>query len=833
VVLYFAEPTLVKDMTLNTYNFKKIEEKWSPVWERMDLYKTGNDPESENFYCLDYFPYPSGAGLSLGHCRNYIPTDVISRKKRMDGLNVLHPMGWDAFGQPAEEYAIKTGMHPAEVTVQNTATYKRQMKLFEASYDWSREINSSDPDYYRWTQYFFLLLYDRGLAYMSENHQMYCPECRIVLSNEESAGGVCWRCGGEVTRKRMAQWYFRITEYADRLLEDLENLDWPESIKAMQRNWIGRSSGAEVVFRIDSCCEKIDLPVYTTRIDTIYGATFCVLAPEHPLLDSITRKDFREAVDEYVRKASSKSDLERMVAAEKEKTGVFTGSFAVNPFNGEKIPVWVADYVLGGYGTAAIMAVPGHDHRDHAFAVKHGLPIVEVIAPEGVARGVQDSAAEADGLLLNSGEFSGMESSEAREAMAEHARVNGFGAAHKRYRIRDWLVSRQRYWGAPIPMIHCSGCGTVPDRNLPVVLPQVDSYAPDDSGRSPLAACKEWVNVTCPECGGEAQRETSTMAGFSCSSWYFLRFASPGCDSAPFDREEVEKWLPVDLYVGGAEHAVMHLIYARFWTKVMYDAGMIGFNEPFSCLKNQGMLLSYDHQKMSKSRGNVITPDEMVVKYGADALRLYILFMGPFEAEIEWNEEGIAGTHRFLKRVWHLFIETASLKQCNTHGGFEGELRYQLARTVKKVTEDIDGFQFNTAVAAMMEFINFLSSGRDMAACAEREWRRAQRDFLTILAPAAPFIAEELWNRLGFSSGRSVHEEKWPVWSEDDLVRSTVEIAVQVQGKIRDRITVPADADEAALEKAALESEKIRTHLEGRQPKRVIVVPGRLINIIC
>ncbi len=818
---------------VDTYNFKDLEKKWSPFWEKIDLYRTGEDPEKENFYCLDYFPYPSGAGLSVGHCRNYVPTDVISRKKKMDGLNVLHPMGWDAFGQPAEEYAIKTGMHPAEVTRKNTETYKRQMKLFEAGYDWSREVNSSHPDYYRWTQYFFLLLFDRGLAYQSDNFQMYCPKCRIVLSNEESAGGVCWRCDGEVTRKRLPQWYFRITEYADRLLDDLEDLDWPESIKAMQRNWIGRSRGAEVVFAVESPNGTIDLPVYTTRIDTIYGATFCVLAPEHPDLLQMCTPEQRELVERYIAEAASKSDLERMVASEKDKTGVFTGAYAVNPFNGEKLPVWTADYVLGGYGTAAIMAVPAHDERDHAFAKRNGLPITEVIAPDGIPVGVEDEATVADGQLINSGEFSGLSSEESRGVMAEYAEKKGFGKAETRYRIRDWLVSRQRYWGAPIPIIHCESCGAVPDRNLPVTLPDVESYAPDDSGRSPLASCEEWVNVKCPVCGAAAKRETSTMAGFACSSWYFLRFASPHCNNAPFLKEDVDRWLPVDLYVGGAEHAVMHLIYARFWTKVMYDAGMLDFTEPFACLKNQGMLLSYDHQKMSKSKGNVITPDEMVLKYGADALRLYIIFMGPFEAELEWSEDGIAGTYRFLKRIWSLFLETKELEEDAPNNDFRRELRYELARMLKKVTEDMDGFQFNTAVAAMMEFLNFISANRDKAPTAASDWRKAQKEFLTVLAPAAPFITEELWHRLGFGTGlQTIHTENWPVWNDEDLVLETIEMAVQVKGKIRDRIQVPSGASNGEIERTALSSEKIQEYLQGAKPKRVIIVPGRLVNII-
>lgn len=815
---------------MDNYDFRKIQSRWSPFWDHIDLYATGEDPAKRNFYCLDYFPYPSGAGLSVGHCRNYIPTDVISRKKSMDGLNVLHPMGWDAFGQPAEEYAIKTGVHPAQVTRVNTENYRRQMKLFEAGYDWSREIDSSSPDYYRWTQFFFILLYDRGLAYQSDAFQMYCPGCRIVLSNEEAAGGVCWRCGGNVTKKRLPQWYFRITDYAQRLLDDLQGLDWPEGIKAMQRNWIGRSEGAVVNFpvhRPDGV--TMDMPVYTTRIDTIFGATFCVMAPEHPDLQSVTAPERRAEVERYLREVSARSDTDRQADSGRNKTGVNTGSLALNPFTGRMVPLWVADYVLGGYGTAAIMAVPGHDQRDHDFAKRFGLPVVEVIAPEGIPRGVEEAAVEADGVLINSGGFSGLASHEARQAMALFAQENGFGKPEVRYRIRDWLVSRQRYWGAPIPIIHCPLCGAVPDRNLPVLLPEVDGFQPDDSGLSPLARAEDWVKTKCPECGGPGERETSTMAGFACSSWYFLRFASPREKDRPFDPEAVRKWLPVDLYVGGAEHAVMHLIYARFWTKVMHDAGMVDFTEPFTSLKNQGMLLSYDHQKMSKSKNNVVTPDEVVAKYGADALRLYILFMGPFEAELEWSEEGIAGTYRFVKRVWKLFqlpVENTRHDPCLSR-----ELRHNLAKTVKKVTEDIDSFQFNTAVAALMEFINYMASIRERAGAAPEEWDHSRREVLVLMAPMAPFIAEELWHRLGYP-GETVHRTQWPSVCREDLKQDTVEIALQVAGKLRGRMTVPGGADRETIEKLALANPRIAGILGGSPPRRVIVVPGSLVNII-
>jgi len=818
---------------LENYDFRKLEERWRPVWESLKLYRTGTDKSKKSFYCLDYFPYPSGSGLSVGHCKNYIPTDVISRKKRMENYNVLHPMGWDAFGQPAEEYAIKTGVHPSVVTRVNTDNYRRQMKLIEASYDWEREINSSHPDYYKWTQFFFILLYDMGLAYQRENEQMWCPHCRIVLSNEEAAGGLCWRCGNDVTRKKLKQWFFKITEYADRLLEDLDGLDWPEGIKAMQRNWIGRSTGAEVDFTVvnPETGRKIPLTIYTTRLDTIYGATFCVLAPEHPDLQEMVTSDNRQEVMDYVERAKSRSDVERTAAAEKEKTGVFTGCHTINPFNGAEIPLYVADYVLAGYGTAAIMAVPAHDERDHAFALKFGIPIVEVVAPGGIPRGVTESATVADGRLVNSGVFNGLDSAEAREKMAEYAVRKGFGRPVTRYKIRDWLVSRQRYWGAPIPMVHCRECGVVPDRNLPVILPDIENFEPDDSGRSPLAKAGEWVKTTCPKCGGPASRDTDTMAGFACSSWYFLRFASPREQDRPFDPEAVKYWLPVDLYVGGAEHAVMHLIYARFWTKVMYDAGMIDFQEPFKVLKNQGMILGADGQKMSKSKGNVVTPDQMVEKYGVDALRLYILFMGPFEAELEWSEDGIAGTYRFLKRVWKVVSETADVVPVEENPEFTDKLRYETARVTKKVSLDIDGFDFNTAVAALMEFVNFLSSNRNEAARAGAVWRESIRKLLVLMAPMTPFIAEELWHRMGFG-GETVFHQEWPDWNEEDLVRDTVEVVVQVKGKIRGKMTVSPDIPEEDMREKALELPRIADILGNKEPRRVIVVPGKLVNII-
>jgi len=713
------------------YDFRSIEEKWRPIWEQTGLYRTREEKHRPKFYCLDFFPYPSGAGLSVGHCRNYVPSDVISRKKRMEGFNVLHPMGWDAFGQPAEEYALRVHQHPKATTAKNAANYRRQMKLLELSYDWNREVFSTDPDYYRWTQWYFLLLHKRGLTYRSKNPQWWCPKCRIVLSNEQASSGTCWRCEGDVEKKELEQWYFKITDYADRLLYDLDLIDWPEGIKAMQRNWIGRSEGATVVFKaIDQHGISYEMPVFTTRIDTIYGATFCVIAPEHPLVNVITHSTRSSAVEDYVTLALRKSDTERKASEDKEKTGVFTGAYAINPFNDERIPIFIADYVLMDYGTGAIMAVPAHDARDFAFAREHDLEIREVISHDGSTHGELEAAMEASGYLVNSGEFTGMESGTAIYEMTARAEREHFGTGAVDYRIHDWLISRQRYWGAPIPLIHCERCGVVPvpEEELPVLLPDLEKFEPDESGRSPLARCESWVHTRCPECGGKGTRETDTMDGFACSSWYFLRFASPHENSAPISKDALERWLPVDLYLGGAEHAVMHLLYARFWTKVMFDAGLVGFVEPFQILKNQGMMLGEDGRKMSKSLGNVVTPDEMIEKYGTDALRLYILFMGPFEVDLAWSESGIAGIHRFLKRVWVLVTETGFDEPGEeVDEKIRKELLFHLNRTIKKVSHDIDGLEFNTGVAALMEFVNYLYGIRDRRQSVGEAWRESLR----------------------------------------------------------------------------------------------------------
>lgn len=817
------------------YDFVSLEKKWRPIWEKAGLYRTKEVVGRPKFYCLDFFPYPSGEGLSVGHGRNYVPTDVISRKKRMEGCNVLHPMGWDAFGQPAEEYALRVQQHPAVTTADNAANYRRQMKLLELSYDWEREVFSTDPRYYRWTQWFFLLLHNRGLTYRGLHPQWWCPQCQIVLSNEQASNGTCWRCESEVTKKHLEQWYFRITAYADRLLADLENVDWPEGIKAMQRNWIGRSEGARIVFNAhDEHGGSHDMPIFTTRIDTIFGATFCVIAPEHPLVTVITHATQRIEVECYVAAALRKSDTERKAAVDKEKTGIFTGAHAVNPFNGERIPIFVADYVLMDYGTGAIMAVPAHDARDFAFAREHSLPVLEVISPDGSTHEELSEAVEASGFLVNSGQFTALASDEAKAKMGEFAEQHGFGARTVDYRIHDWLISRQRYWGAPIPLIHCPECGVVPvpEEDLPVILPELANFQPDESEKSPLARCREWVETSCPHCGGKARRETDTMDGFACSSWYFLRFASPKEDSAPVSPEALHLWLPVDLYVGGAEHAVMHLLYARFWTKVMYDAGLVDFDEPFSVLKNQGMLLGEDGRKMSKSLGNIVTPDEMAQKYGTDALRLYILFMGPFEAEMAWSEAGTAGIYRFLKRVWVLVTEStdAEASESAPDPRIEKEFLYRLHKTIKKVSNDIDWLEFNTGVAALMEFVNYLYGLRDERLSAGSLWNEGLEVLIRLMSPMTPFISEELWETMGHSG--SIHEQPWLSWENDALVREEVLVVVQIDGKVRDKMLVPADYEEQQVVERALESDAVQRHLGYKDPAKIFYVPGRLLSLV-
>lgn len=822
---------------MREYDFRSIEPKWQNIWEEKRAYRTEDRSDKPKLYCLDYFPYPSGDGLHVGHCRNYIPTDVISRYYRMKGFNVLHPMGWDAFGLPAENEAIRLKKSPREITLKNTSNFKRQLKLLGTSYDWEREINSSDPEYYRWTQWFFLLLYKRGLAYEKESEQWWCPHCKTVLANEQAKDGKCWRCGTPVEKKKLKQWFFKITEYADRLADDLDTVDWPERIKIMQRNWIGKSTGADITWSVVSARDGASFPVtvFTTRLDTIMGATFLVLAPEHPLVGTIVSAVQQAEVDAYVAASSTKTEIDRM-STEKEKTGIFTGAYAINPFSHEKVPVWIADYVLMGYGTGAIMAVPAHDSRDFAFARNYGIPIHQVITWPGIT--YEDSAwndiYSEHGTLVNSGRFNDLATDAAITEMIAEGQAEGFAKAQTNYHMRDWLISRQRYWGAPIPMVHCPTCGTVPvpEDQLPVLLPDVEGYEPTGTGESPLAGIKEWVDTTCPICGGPARRETDTMDGFACSSWYELRYTSPHDEKAPFDRSSVDYWLPVDLYVGGAEHAVMHLLYSRFWTKVMYDEGLIGFTEPFARLMNQGMLLSYDGQKMSKSRHNVITPDEVVEQYGADTLRLYELFMAPFEQEVAWSKEGISGAHRFVKRVWELVQRTIEASVGELRDQHIPGLELQMNKLIKKITEDIEKFKFNTAVAAFMEYVNFLSEvGRgDETVLSTVEWQEAMHRFLIVLAPFAPHMTEELWQEVDGEG--SIHQQTWPVWDESKLVASEVEVAVQVNGKVRGTMLVPSDLTDEELEKQALGQQYVVKYTEGHIVKRVVAIKGKIVNIV-
>jgi leucyl-tRNA synthetase len=835
------------------YEPREIERKWQERWREADLFRTKEDRSKPRFYGLEFFPYPSGDGLSVGHCRNYIPTDVVCRYKRMRGFDVLHPMGWDAFGLPAENEAIKRRSHPSKTVPRYIANYKRQMNLVGLSYDWSREINSSSPDYYRWTQWIFLLLYKRGLAYRSEAPVNWCPSCGTVLANEEVEAGACWRCSTVVEKRFLPQWFFRITEYADRLLSALDLIDWPQSIKAMQRNWIGKSEGVEFEMPIEGPGAGGQgsgrrMRVFTTRVDTVFGVSFAVLAPEHPLVSEITTPACRAEVEDYVRRAQRVSEIERL-STERERVGVFTGAHAVNPMNGEKVPVYVADYVLLTYGTGAIMAVPAHDTRDFDFAKRYGLPIPVVIAPPGWDGRDLPEAYTGEGTMVNSGQFNGLPSPEGARKIAEYMQQTGIGEVKVNYRLRDWLISRQRYWGAPIPIVHCRKCGEVPvpEDQLPVGLPYVEHYQPSGTGKSPLASIPEFVNTTCPACGGQAERETDTMGGFACSSWYFLRFASPHYEESAFEKNAAAYWLPVDLYVGGAEHAVMHLLYARFWTKVLYDAGLVPFVEPFAVLRNQGMVLAPDPKnpsawiKMSKSKGNVVTPDEIAERCGADSLRVYELFVAPLTDTIQWSEEGINGMYRFLGRVWRVVQDSARNYNRDWRTGVREEtparpesraLARKVHQTIRKVTEDIEGLAFNTAAAALMELMNEITKYVKAVPMDGKSavFSEALEMLLVLLSPMAPHLADELWSQLGHKG--FMLNLPWPDYDAEVAKADEITIVVQVNGKVRDRLTVPADTDSEELERLALESEKVKAQLEGKRARNVIVVPGRLVNVV-
>ncbi|MEC0230550.1 leucine--tRNA ligase [Paenibacillus alba] len=804
------------------YNPQAIEPKWQGYWDAKKTFKVLDNSDKPKFYALDMFPYPSGAGLHVGHPEGYTATDIVSRFKRMRGFNVLHPMGWDAFGLPAEQYALDTGNDPREFTKTNIDTFRRQIKSLGFSYDWDREISTTDPEYYKWTQWIFIQLYNKGLAYVDEVPVNWCPALGTVLANEEVIDGLSERGGHPVIRKPMRQWILRITEYAERLLEDLEELDWSESIKDMQRNWIGKSTGAEVQFAIEGHAEN-NLTVFTTRPDTLFGATYCVLAPEHELVAQITTGEQEAAIKEYQEKASRKSDLERTDLA-KDKTGVFTGAYAVNPVNGAKVPIWIADYVLGGYGTGAIMAVPGHDQRDWEFAKQFDLPIIEVVQ----GGDIEKEAYAGDGAHVNSEPINGMNIEQGISHMIAWLEQQGKGRGKVTYRLRDWLFSRQRYWGEPIPILHLED-GTmkpVPVDQLPLLLPQVDEIKPSGTGESPLANVSEWVNTIDPETGMKARRETNTMPQWAGSCWYYLRFIDPHNDQEFCSHELQQQWLPVDLYIGGAEHAVLHLLYARFWHKVLYDLGFVHTKEPFHKLVNQGMILGENMEKMSKSRGNVVNPDDIVSDQGADTLRIYEMFMGPLEATKPWNTTGVDGIYRYLNRVWRLFVDENGQVQAKISADEQlgsDSFKRTWHRSIKKITEDFEALRFNTAISQMMIFVN-------EAYKTERLPLEAMKNFVQMLSPLAPHLAEELWEKLGGTE--SITYEPWPTYDEAWTVDNEIEIVVQVNGKIVDRVLISKDTDEAAMEKIAFDLDKVKEATAGKAVRKLIVVKGKLVNIV-
>ncbi|EEK76584.1 leucine--tRNA ligase [Bacillus cereus] len=799
-----------------SFNHQDIEKKWQGYWEENKTFRTPDETEKPKFYALDMFPYPSGAGLHVGHPEGYTATDILSRMKRMQGYNVLHPMGWDAFGLPAEQYALDTGNSPAEFTEHNINTFRNQIKSLGFSYDWDREVNTTNPNYYKWTQWIFLQLFEKGLAYVDEVPVNWCPALGTVLANEEIIDGKSERGGHPVERRPMRQWMLKITAYGDRLLEDLDELDWPESLKDMQRNWIGRSEGAEVHFNIDGTDEKFT--VFTTRPDTLFGASYCVLAPEHALVADITTAEQKEAVEAYINSVKMKSDLERTELA-KEKTGVFTGAYAVNPVNGEKLPIWIADYVLATYGTGAVMAVPAHDERDYEFASTFNLPMKEVVKGGDITK----EAYTGDGAHVNSAFLDGLNKEEAIAKMIEWLEVTSAGNQKVTYRLRDWLFSRQRYWGEPIPVIHWED-GTmtaVKEEELPLVLPKTENIRPSGTGESPLANIDEWVNVVDPETGKKGRRETNTMPQWAGSCWYYLRYIDPNNSEALVDPEKVKQWLPVDIYIGGAEHAVLHLLYARFWHKVLYDIGVVPTKEPFQQLFNQGMILGENNEKMSKSKGNVVNPDDIVASHGADTLRLYEMFMGPLDASIAWSENGLDGARRFLDRVWRLFVQDNGELSEKITDAPNKELEKAYHQTVKKVTEDYAELRFNTAISQMMVFIND-------AYKAETLPKEYVEGFVKMIAPVAPHIGEELWSKLGYNE--TITYASWPTFDESKLVEDEVEIVVQVMGKVRAKLTMSKDASKEEMEQLALEA--IQDQIEGKTVRKVIVVPGKLVNVV-
>jgi leucyl-tRNA synthetase len=794
------------------YNHKQVEQKWRAHWEKAPI--NVETPDKKPYYCLDMFPYPSGNGLHVGHWRGYVLSDVWSRYQILHGYHVLHPMGWDAFGLPAENYAIQKKVHPAIATAENVTNFKRQLHDISAIYDWDKEVNTTDPHYYKWTQWIFLKMFENGLAYEKEMPINWCPSCKTGLANEEVKDGGCDRCGSTVTKKNLRQWMLKITAYAERLLNDLEGLEWPEKVKKMQSDWIGKSYGAEIDFEIEGTDKKVK--VFTTRPDTLYGATFMVLAPEHELVMALTVDEQKAQVEKYVFDASTKSSVDRM--ADKDKTGVFLGTYAVNPLNGEKLPVWISDYVLADYGTGAIMCVPAHDERDFAFATQFDLPIVQVISKTGEIESLKEAFTE-EGIMVNSGAFNGLKSGEAKVAVPEYLEKQGIGTKTVNYKLRDWVFSRQRYWGEPIPVVHCECCGVVgvKEEDLPITLPQVESYEPTGTGESPLAAIEEWVNTSCPKCGGPAKRETNTMPQWAGSSWYFLRYPNPHNDKELISKEDMKKWLPVDMYVGGIEHAVLHLLYARFYTKFLCDIGTVDFNEPFTRLFNQGMVTK-NGAKMSKSKGNVVSPDELVEKYGCDSLRMYELFIGPPELDSEWDDRGIEGVYRFLNKVWKLVDEN---KQTTVTKEME-RLRHKM---VHDITLRMESFNLNTVVSGFMEYTNKLIDLQKKEGGIDQD---TIETLIILLAPFTPHISEELWEAVGGVG--SVFANQWPTYDEEKMKEDEIEIAIQISGKVAGKIRVAIDEEEASvLAKAKLAA---AAKLEGKVIVKEIYVKGRIVNIV-
>jgi len=796
------------------YNPAKIESKWQKYWEKLGINKTKDFDKKKKQYILVEFPYPSGDGLHVGHVRSYTALDAISRKKRMEEFNVLYPIGYDAFGLPTENYAIKTGIHPVEVTKKNTDTFRKQLKNLGLSFDWSKEVNTTDPKYYKWTQWIFLQFFKKGLAYQAKMSINWCPSCKIGLANEEVVGGKCDRCGAETEKREKKQWVLKITAYADRLIDDLKKVDYPERIKSQQINWIGRSEGATVKFKIGESA----IEVFTTRIDTIFGVTAFVLAPEHSLVENLKLKIKNwDEVQDYIKTSKKKSEMERM-DAKKEKTGIeLRGIFATNPLNNEKIPIWIGDYVIAAYGGGAVMFVPAHDKRDYEFAKKYGIEIREVVSGGDISK----EAFVDYGVLINSGEFNGLKSEDAIKKITEWLEKKELGDKKINYHLRDWVFSRQHYWGEPIPVIHCKKCGVVPvpEKDLPVKLPYVKNYKPTDTGESPLAAIKEWVNVKCPKCKGSAKRETDTMPNWAGSNWYYVRYCDPKNDKKLADMKKLKYWMPVDLYNGGMEHTTLHLLYSRFVYKFLYDIGVVPYNEPYKSRRSHGMVLAADGKKMSKSLGNVINPDEVVKKYGADTIRLYEMFIGPYEEAINWSTESLEGCYRFLKRAWNIFGVANKIGKTTTK-----ELVQKINYTIRKINDDLENMKFNTAVSTMMEFLNTWGEKENILSKKDAE------SFLKILAPFCPHITEELWSKLGHKT--SIFKEKWPKYDEKLIKKETIELVIQINGKVRDKIEVNAEISKEEAEKLALNSEKIKNWLNNQKPKVVIFVKGKLINIV-